>query len=108
MDLIDFGKRSSLRLFLFSSLYTPMQHFIQFYSRLAGINAGDVRLSCRIECLQHSWYLNLDTVQSLDPITGQYMSYKPLLHRQWGKRGSGGACPHKILPAQSQVHATGA
>jgi len=23
---------------------------------LAGINAGDVRLSCRIECLQHSWY----------------------------------------------------
>jgi len=50
----------------------------------------------------------LDTVQALEPITGQYMSYKPLLHRQWGKRGSGGACPHKILPAQSQVHATGA
>ena len=50
-------------------------------------------------------YPNLDTVQALDPITGQYMSYKPLFHRQWDKGGSGGACPHKI---SGQVHATGA
>ena len=53
-------------------------------------------------------YPNLDTVQALDPITGQYMSYKPLFHRQRDKGGNGGMCPHKILPAPGQVHATGA
>ena len=50
-------------------------------------------------------YPNLDTVQALDPITGQYMSYKPLFHRQWDKGGSGtkGAVGVRV-PTKSYLH----
>ena len=68
------------------------------YGYLAGLSACST--------VSKFGYSNLDTVQALDPITGQ--SYKPLFHMQRDKGGSGGACPHKIVPAPGQVHATGA